>query len=267
MNQPLRLCCILSPYRWTIILTLAVLLGACASTPSPEEKQSLARNRYDEAIRLQSSKDTDGMLVKLREAVNLVPEEPLYRMTLANVLFSVENLEEAEIQYKTTLQHNPEMTEAYKQLGRLYMQKGDWANAQHYLEDALKRPGLARPHELYNWLAITHYAQGRFNDAEKNWQSALKILDNFEIRVNLARAYRDHELFDLSQEMLENALKLNAQSALAHYELAQLYLKKREFPKARQHFTEVIRLEPMGDLSKASRKYLELMPPENKHGG
>lgn len=246
---------------------LLLFLAACASTPNAEEKIQLARQNYDEAVRMQSLKMDKEMLAKLREAVRLAPDEPLYQITLANALFSQEKLEEAEIHYKMALKANPQMTEAYRQLGRLYMQKGDWPNAQNYLEEALKRPGLARPHELYNWLAITHYAQGDFNEAEKNWKAALKILENFEIRLNLARAYRDHELFDLAKRTLEKALELNPKSARVHYELGQLYLKYRQFPEAHKHFKEVIRLEPMGDFSNASRKYLELMPPESKNGG
>jgi len=267
MNHPIRF--FANPDTWSrgFLFAAMLFLAACASTPSAEEKIQLARQNYDEAVRMQTLNKNNEMLDKLREAVRLAPDEPLYQITLANALFSLEKLEEAEIHYKLALDANPQMIEAYRQLGRLYMQKGDWPNAQTHLEEALKRPGLARPHELYNWLAITHYALGDFNKAEKNWLAALNILENFEIRLNLARAYRDHELFDLAQNTLEKALELNPKSAQVHYELAQLYLKNRQFPKAHKHFTEVIRLEPMGDLSKASRKYLELMPPESKNGG
>lgn len=255
--------------RWPGLLfgVLFLIAQGCASTPSVQEQRDLAREKYSQAIKLQNSKMIDEMIATLREAVKLDPEEPLYRMALANVLFSKENLDEAAENYRKVLQLNPKMTEAYKQLGRLYMQKGDWVNAQIYLEEAATRPGLVRPHELLNWLAITYYAQGRFNDAEKKWKDALEIMDNFEIRMNLARAYRDHELFDLAQDSLEKALTLNPRSAQVHYQLAQLYLKKREFPRARRHFSQVIQLEPLGEMAKASRKYLELMPPEKQNGG
>lgn len=255
-----------NPARLGLVLLL-LFITACSSTPDKEEQQNLARKSYEEAISLQSLNMMDDMLAKLREAVKHDPGEPLYHMTLANALFSVEKLEEAEIHYKEGLKLNPQLTEGYRQLGRLYMQKGDWANAETYLQEALSRPGLAQPHELYNWMAITYYAQGKFSDAEKQWQAALKVKENHDIRLNLARAYRDNELFDLAQESLEKALEIKPRSPQAHYELAQLHLKKRDFPKARAHFNKVIRLDPLSDLSKASRKYLELMPPEPAHGG
>ncbi|MCA9483948.1 MAG: tetratricopeptide repeat protein [Nitrospina sp.] len=256
-----------SLFRMLSLVLIFLIVPACSSTPDKEEQQSLGRKSYEEAISMQSLNMMDEMLAKLREAVQHDPNEPLYHLTLANALFSVEKLEEAEMYYKSAIKLNPQLTEGYRQLGRLYMQKADWKNAETYLEEAINRPGLSQPHELYNWLAITYYAQGKFSQAEKQWQSALKIKENHDIRLNLARAYRDNELFDLAQESLEKALEIRPKSAQAHYELAQLYLKKREFPKARFHFDEVIRLDPLSEMSKASRKYLQLMPPEPTHGG
>lgn len=257
----------ISRFGLTGVLFLGLFLSGCSSTPDREESQDLARKSYEEAISLQSLKMYDEMTAKLREAVKWDPGETLYQMTLANALFFQEKLEEAEKHYRQAVKINPQLTDGYRQLGRLYMQRGDWPNAQIYLEDAISRPGLSQPHELYNWLAVTYYAQGKFSDAEKKWQEALKIKENHEIRLNLARAYRDNELFDLAQESLEKALEIRPKSARAHYELAQLYLKKRDFAKARDSFSKVIRLDPLSEMSKSSRKYLELMPPGPKNGG
>ncbi|MFQ5481417.1 MAG: tetratricopeptide repeat protein [Nitrospinaceae bacterium] len=244
-----------------------LIFAACAMAPDIQAQRDQARQEFEKASRFQSLKKTDAMLDRLREAVRLDPGESLYQLTLGNALFSLKKLDEAEIHFKAAVNINPRLTEAYRQLGRLYMQRGDWKNAEAYLQEALAQPGMARPHELYNWLALTQYAQGRFTTAEKQWKDALKIKDNFEIRLNLARAYRDHELFDLAQASLEKALDLEPDSARVHFELAQLYLKKRRFPAARQHLNQVIRLEPLGEMSKTSRQYLKMMPSENNHGG
>ncbi len=255
-------------YRWglTGVLLFGLLATGCSTTPGKEESQNLARKSYEEAISLQSLKLFKEMTEKLREATRFDPDEPLYQLTLADALFFQEKLDEAERHYKRAVKLNPQMVKGYRQLGRLYMHRGDWKNAEIYLEDAIARPGLVQPHELYNWLAVTYYAQGKFSDAEKKWKDALKIKDNHDIRLNLARAYRDNELFDRARESLEAALELKPKSARAHYELAQLYLKKRDFPQARQSFNQVIRLDPLSEMSKSSRKYLELMPPDQKNG-
>ncbi len=256
----------ISRFGLTGTLIIVLLVAGCSSTPNREESQNLARKLYEEAVSLQSLKMYDEMTAKLREAVTLDPDESLYEMTLANALFFQEKLDEAELHYKQAIRINPKLTNGYRQLGRLYMQRGDWVKSESYLEDAISRPGITQPHELYNWLAVTYYAQGKFSKAEKKWQEALKIKENHEIRLNLARAYRDNELFDLAQESLEKALKIKPKSARAHYELAQLYLKKRDFPKARDSFNKVIHLDPLSEMSKSSRKYLELMPPGPKNG-
>ncbi len=255
----------ISWYGLVVACLVVVFSAGCSSTPDKQESQNLGRKSYEEAVSLQSLKLYDEMLVKLRDSVKWDPDEPLYHMTLANALFFREELDEAEKHYKVAIKLNPQLIEGYRQLGRLYMQRGDWENAQIYLEDAISRPGIVQPHELYNWLAVTYYAQGKFSDAEKKWQAALEIKDNHEIRLNLARAYRDNELFDLAQEALEKALESKPKSARAHYELAQLYLKKRDFVRARNSFNEVIRLEPLSEMSKSSRKYLELMPSGSKN--
>ena len=149
-----------SLFRMLSLVLIFLIVPACSSTPDKEEQQSLGRKSYEEAISMQSLNMMDEMLAKLREAVQHDPNEPLYHLTLANALFSVEKLEEAEMYYKSAIKLNPQLTEGYRQLGRLYMQKADWKNAETYLEEAINRPGLSQPHELYNWLAITYYAQG-----------------------------------------------------------------------------------------------------------
>ena len=156
------------------------------------------------------------------------------------------------------------MQDTYKRLGRLYMVRQKWDTAIHYFKEVMNRPGVTSPHQVQNWIAVSYYAKGEINLAEKAWRDALSIKDNSQIRLNLALAYKANKRYDLAIKSLRKAIDADPFFSQAHYELAQLYLKEKKLDLALKHFRQVIELEPLSKNSKTSQEYIKLINSEKK---
>ena len=240
-----------------VLAGILLLSGACATTPSYSEKKLMAQKKYDEAKNPGNTKREKQK--KIMEAIRLAPKEPLYRVGLGDEYFKEEELDKAEKMYLSALKADPEFMVAYRMLGRLYMQKGQWKDAAHNLRRALKQPNVINPLQLYNWLAYSEYRKGDLIRAEKAWLRALDIQDNDRVRLNLALVYKEGNRLDLAQESLLKALEINPKLPSAHFALAEIYYQRNKFKKARQHYSEVIQLEPLGEQAKVSQEIIKKM--------
>ena len=239
-----------------VLASILLLSGACATTPAgPSEQKVMAQKKYDEARNPGNSKKEKKK--KIMEAIRLDPKEPLYRVGLGDEYFKEEKLDKAERMYLSALKVNPKFMITYRHLGRLYMQKGQWEDAAHNLKQALEQPNVVNPLQLYNWLAYSEYRKGDLTKAEKAWVRALDIQDNDRIRLNLALVYKEGNRLDLAQASLLKALEINPKLSAAHFALAEIYYKRNRFKKAKEHYGEVIQLEPLGDQAKASQEILK----------
>ena len=241
---------------WLPISILAVLLlwsGGCASI-SPAEKKLMAQQKYEDAQSPGYSKQEQYK--KIMEAIRMSPKEPLYRVGLGDVYFKDEKLDKAEKMYLSAIKVDPDYKIAYRMLGRLYMQKGEWGDATLYLTRTLNQPNVINPVQLYNWLGYSEYRKGDLSKAEKAWLRALDINDNDKIRLNLALIYKEGNRLDLAQASLLKALEMNPKLPSAHFALGEIYYQRNKIRKAKKHFSEVISLEPLSQQAKTSQQIL-----------
>ena len=242
---------------WFPLSILAGLLlwsAGCATTPSPAEKKLMAQQKYESAQSPGYSKEEKRK--KIMEAIRISPKEPLYRVGLGDVYFKDEKLDKAEKMYLSAIKVDPAYNVAYRMLGRLYMQKGQWNDATIYLRKTLNQPNVINPVQIYNWLGYSEYRKGDLPKAEKAWLRALDINDNDKVRLNLALIYKEGNRLDLAQATLIKALEMNPKLPSAHFALAEIYYQRHKFRKAKEHFNEVIQLEPLSQQAKISQEIL-----------
>lgn len=240
-----------------------VFSAACATTaPGSEEAQNQAKQEYEESRKVGYLGMRDQQVVHLQEAIRLSPENLNYRLALG-LLYSIMGTEaKAEQEFLQILTIDSGNKSALRELGRIYLRKGEWARAAKNFEEVLQGPGpTAEPHQVYNWLALSYYNQQKLEQAEQAWLQAIRISENAGVRYNLALAYKEQERFDLAQESLEKAVAMKPDFTQALFELAQLELKNKHIDQAITYFEKVVRLDPGGRWGRSSQEYLKLVRP------
>ena len=243
-------------------MCLPWVIASCASEPAKQKDNTfLAQQKFAEAVRHASLNSRSEMYVSLKEAIKLDPFESRYHSELARAYFADGDLEKAEKEFQQTIRLNENSSEAFKELGRLYMKTGDLDKAIYHLKEALKKTGVTAPQNIRNWIAICYYGQNRFQEAEKEWQEALRIKENENILLNLALAYRDREYFDKALDSLKRAVFVNPRFSQGHYHLALLYLKEKKNELAGNHFEQTIQLTPESEQGRSAAEYLRMIKP------
>ncbi len=130
-----------------ILLLAAVLLAACSSTPG--EKTPLQAPTQDKLV-------DNKITLEFQQALTLI---------------KAKKLPQAAEKFHDLIEHYPQMTGAWANLGRIHMQAGEWKKAQHALQQALRlNPNLA---PAYNYLGVVNRHLGLFKQAEQAYKQAI----------------------------------------------------------------------------------------------
>ncbi len=255
-----------SPFISAKPLLLALLIGLLTGCASTQEKsadsQSLARDKFQEAIKFGSLGRNEDMIASLKEAVELAPEEPRYKLSLGRAYYLVHKFALSEKLLLEAIALDPNDGLVHRQLGRIYMDQQKWQLAIDEFQKTLKSSGVVSVHQVRNLVALCYYNMGKFNEAITEWSAAVAVRDNAAIRLNLALAYKDNANFSLAIDSLKKAIALKPKFPQAHFEIALLFLKEKNLSEAKKHFTNVIIMEPIGKRATSSREYLTAINSE-----
>src|SRR5205814_10692176 len=90
----------------------------------------------------------DECISEVRTVVRINLMYPDAELRLADTLFAIGNLKEAEAYYVAALRTEPELTVAYDNLGRVYLAQGQVSQAVVQFNEALRRnPGYKEAEE------------------------------------------------------------------------------------------------------------------------
>jgi tetratricopeptide (TPR) repeat protein len=172
---------------------------------------------------------------------------------------------EAEIaEFRKATESDPNLADAFVNLGSAYMEKHDYGAAIAPLKRALElSPELPVAHQLIGYALL---AQGYSAEAIPHLQrvGALDALGIAQIETNqlteavssftaaLAQRPGDPDLLYylghasglLSKDAIDNLLATHPDSARAHQALAENYFVLRQMPQAEKEYQEALRLRP-----------------------
>jgi TPR repeat protein len=138
---------------------------------SPESSGSVSELGFNERADLATT------LGKLRRTVRLLPNDPDYRLKLADVLFRIGDLDAAIEECRVAITLQPDDGNAHLQLGLMLAAKQDWRAAASALKEAIRlEPNL--PHAHYS-LGSVHYSLGNVTAATQSYRRALELHPQF----------------------------------------------------------------------------------------
>ncbi len=131
----------------------------------------------------------------------------------------------------------------HNNLGIAYDRMGRFDEALKELNEALRlNPEYI---EVHNNLAVTHYKMGNYEESLGELRVAVRLNPDYtEAHSNLGSLYGRLERYDEAVEELKLAIKLNPDYAAAHNNLGHIYALQNKNKEAIEEFKKAIKLNP-----------------------
>jgi tetratricopeptide (TPR) repeat protein len=197
---------------------------------------------------------------EIRKAIELDPDNPVYRIALGNIYLYDRKYDLAREQYLDALRLEPGNPFAHQNLGQVF-----WAEKK-YLE-AVREYDLALGNYAYPSPAFAHFNKGRaflgledWNRAIESFRAALEIVPNLEGGwYLLGMALEKEGRLAEAERAFRKALEINADSARTRYDLGLVLSRQKRNAEAAAEFKRVTELDPDGDLGKYAARYLSIL--------
>jgi tetratricopeptide (TPR) repeat protein len=143
-------------------------------------------------------------------------------------------------------------------VGKILREKGEYQEAQIYLERAEKTGGIpSLPLEL----GLVYYNQGLLEKAAEKFEKAIsyqsKERSMVPIYVNLGTTYFRLKRSDLAENCYQNALRINPNIIQAHFGMGLIYVEKKLWQKAVEEFSIVMKLKPDSKEAKKAQEIIQ----------
>jgi Flp pilus assembly protein TadD/cytochrome oxidase Cu insertion factor (SCO1/SenC/PrrC family) len=163
--------------------------------------------------------------------------------TYGVALFQHGYLDQAAESLQQVIAAQPQNTEAYYNLGTLYLRKNNLAEAKRYLEKTVKlRPEYP---EAWNNLGMIAGQQNQYDEAIRNFtQSLAKRPDYVIALLNLGNIHRRQGNVAESTRLLNRAVELEPENAEANYSLGMLYARQNDVSQATELLQKAVALRP-----------------------
>ena len=215
---------------WAIcgLLAIAVLAGACVSEQSIKKQNRESEGYYKEGVSFLAT-DRQRAYVSFQKAIALNPQNYDAHYALGDIYFQKRELKEAEREFRTCTELDPNNGEAWNYLGRTLIELSRLPEAIDVLKRAAMVPIYGTPDKAYTNLGYALQRQGDIPGAIRAYQDALKIDPP------------------------------SVPQALLYLELGRLHIKQGEPDKARAAFAQAQAIDPEGTAgAEASRLILRL---------
>jgi tetratricopeptide (TPR) repeat protein len=166
---------------------------------------------------------------------------------LANLYFQEGKLKEAENYYKKAIKKYPSFRRAYKNLGLVQVQSGNFADAVPTISKALELGEVDG--RAYGLLAYGYLTQEKYYPAEAAYRQAILIQpDQKDWRIGLARCLLETERYNEAVSLFNTLLKEDPNNSDFWLIQSNAYLGKEESLRAAQNL-EIVRRMGKAELS------------------
>lgn len=180
-------------------------------------------------------------LFERAEAAAHAQKRPLAANVLeayARVLLAIGKPAAATARMREAVAQEPRNAELRDQLGALYAQQQDWAHAEQAFSEATRlKPAFARAHLHLGFVLEAEQKPA----AATEWIQASKLApDDAAVALTAGKALADAGQDDQAIPVLENAVRLDASSTAAAYQLALSLQRVNRLPEAIQLLRNVV---------------------------
>jgi type IV pilus biogenesis/stability protein PilW len=242
---------------------LLLLLVACGAEASKKKgvSESRAHAHYQFALRLYEQGQVRNALAQMLQAIELEPDNAVYRNSLGFVYFSLAEYDLARENYDKAIKLDPAFTEVHVNLALVDSEQGRYAEAEAEYRRALADPAYPTPEKVYvNW-GLTLRKRGDLAGAEAMLRKALEASPRY------ARAHFEMGRLLEEQGKADGALKeyLTAwdgmpELAELNLRIGEIYCTRGESDRARPYLEKVIAASPTSVEAEKARMLLRGSP-------
>lgn len=170
-------------------------------------------------------------------------EDNKLRYLLARLCFEKNEEMECRHQLETIVSNDPEFTEAWSLLGKLYRKRSDWPNALV----AYKKLTSLTPQDAdaYYMLGIAQRHEGKTEDAIASFKFTVELMPHHSrAYYSLASVYDAQGKTEKAIEYLKKSLKGNERLEMAYNHLAEIYISTDQIYEAILVYEEAAREHP-----------------------
>ena len=163
--------------------------------------------------------------------------------TYGVAMFQRGYLDQAAASFKQVIAAKPQDSEAYYNLGTLYLRKNALQDARQYLEQTVTlRPNYP---EAWNNLGMVAAQEGQTDEAIRNFKQSLVLRPTYAIAlVNLGNVYRRQGAFEEGEKLLRRALEISPDDPEVNYSLGMLYARQDQLEHAARYLEIAVSLRP-----------------------
>jgi protein O-mannosyl-transferase len=184
------------------------------------------------------------------------PQKARPHYNLGVAAFGIGNANQAQKEFETTIQLDPNYLGAYHNLGFIAEKNGNLDLAYQYYEKALAIDGNNT--NVLHSLALFYTKQKKYPQALEEYQKILFIdPQNKEILNNLAVVYIQMNNFDQALLLLQQSIAVNPNNADVWFNLGNAYFGKKDIQAAKKAFTRSLYLNPAYNAARDALTLLE----------
>jgi Tfp pilus assembly protein PilF len=241
------------------IFLLGVSICACAGAPKDDAKLAEAIQIQGEAFLMQG--DYTAALTQLLEARKMHPKDP-YILNSLGLAYMGKNRDDLAIPvFKTALALKPDYTEALNNLGAAHLRQKEWDLAIKAFKDVLEDLLYPTPQFPLSNLGRAYLEKQDYMQAETYFSQALDLSPGFVTAAHgLSVVFLETGRENDAVRFLTARLMEHPESALLHADLARAYEAKGWTNEARQSWQNVLHYaKKNSELKKTAAKRLSAL--------
>jgi eukaryotic-like serine/threonine-protein kinase len=192
----------------------------------------------------------DRAATAINRAVQLDPEDPLIRLSLAGVYANTGKTQEAEGILRALVAQRPTLDDARRELAYVLAATG---RRDESIREYAKAIALG-PGNVYNHigLGVVYYDAGRFEEAAACYRRVIEIQPGNQWgRINLGAAYQNAGDNAKALVQYQEALKLGPDEAV-YSNIGTIEFSEGRYAEAAQSYEQAVRLRPKNPIARAN---------------
>lgn len=229
------------------------------------DKGKLYDAHYSTGLSFMQVGDYSSAIENFMKAENIRKDDPKLYNAMGLAFMGKGLLKESLSYFEKALDINPDYSEARNNLGVILYMMGKYDEAIKEFEKVLSDVLYKTPQNAYFNLGRVYLAKGDINRAKFYFKKTISIDPDFALAyANLGFVYFETKFYDDAETSLERAVELMKKMPGAELNLAQvnlflgrINLIKKKYKKAMELFEEVINLAPGTEMEREAREKIK----------